>query len=134
MKTLLLVGLSLGVAAAAMAQEGGAPKANDAGALKVCADPHSLPQSNDRGEGYENKIAEALAHDLGHPPFGHIAEDELNHLVVKATLREEGRTIAQDKPLEQQGEGYEGNAQSFRILTALSIRRPNTPRRRSPPP
>lgn len=34
-------------------------------ALRVCADPHSLPQSNDRGEGYENKIAEALAHDLG---------------------------------------------------------------------
>src|SRR5581483_4880231 len=35
------------------------------GALRVCADAHSLPQSNDRGEGYENKIAEALAHDLG---------------------------------------------------------------------
>lgn len=33
--------------------------------LRVCADPHSMPQSNDRGEGYENKIAEALAHDLG---------------------------------------------------------------------
>lgn len=31
----------------------------------MCADPHGLPQSNDRGEGYENKIAEALAHDLG---------------------------------------------------------------------
>src|SRR5260370_41828368 len=33
--------------------------------LHVCADPSSLPQSNDRGEGYENRIAEALAHDLG---------------------------------------------------------------------
>jgi quinoprotein dehydrogenase-associated probable ABC transporter substrate-binding protein len=33
--------------------------------VRVCADPHSMPQSNDRGEGYENKIAEALAHDLG---------------------------------------------------------------------
>src|ERR1700750_1576128 len=33
--------------------------------LRVCADPHSMPQSNDRGEGYENKIAEAMAHDLG---------------------------------------------------------------------
>lgn len=37
--------------------------ANDV--LRVCADPHSLPQSNDHGEGYENKIAEALARDLG---------------------------------------------------------------------
>jgi quinoprotein dehydrogenase-associated probable ABC transporter substrate-binding protein len=33
--------------------------------LRVCADPHSMPQSNDRGEGYENKIAEALGRDLG---------------------------------------------------------------------
>lgn len=34
------------------------------GVLKVCADPSNLPLSNDKGEGYENKIAEALAHDL----------------------------------------------------------------------
>jgi quinoprotein dehydrogenase-associated probable ABC transporter substrate-binding protein len=33
--------------------------------LRVCADPHNLPQSNAQGEGYENKIAELLAHDLG---------------------------------------------------------------------
>lgn len=33
--------------------------------LRVCADPNGMPQSNDRGEGYENKIAEALARDLG---------------------------------------------------------------------
>lgn len=41
-----------------------APEKSDP-VLHVCADPSSLPQSNDRGEGYENKIAEALAHDLG---------------------------------------------------------------------
>ncbi len=33
--------------------------------LRVCADPNNLPQSNQRGEGYENKIAEELARDLG---------------------------------------------------------------------
>jgi quinoprotein dehydrogenase-associated probable ABC transporter substrate-binding protein len=43
----------------------GGKSAQGDGALRVCADPHSMPQSNDRGEGYENKIAEALAHDLG---------------------------------------------------------------------
>ncbi len=32
--------------------------------LRVCADPANMPQSNKRGEGYENKIAEALARDL----------------------------------------------------------------------
>src|SRR5579859_3981734 len=41
-----------------------APEKSDP-VLRVCADPSSLPQSNDRGEGYENKIAEALARDLG---------------------------------------------------------------------
>ncbi|HEY8611384.1 MAG TPA: substrate-binding domain-containing protein [Roseomonas sp.] len=33
--------------------------------LRICADPNNLPFSNDRGEGFENKIVEVLAHDLG---------------------------------------------------------------------
>jgi mxaJ protein len=36
-----------------------------AGVLRVCADPNNLPFSNQRGEGFENKIAELLAHDMG---------------------------------------------------------------------
>ena len=32
--------------------------------LRVCADPRNLPLSNDKGEGYENKIAELLAAKL----------------------------------------------------------------------
>jgi dGTPase len=52
-----------------------------------------------------------LAHDLGHPPFGHIAEEEL------------------DKALDERGvpDGYEGNAQSFRIVTKVSIKSPDYP-------
>jgi mxaJ protein len=34
-------------------------------ALSVCADPDYLPFSNRAGEGFENKIAEAVARDLG---------------------------------------------------------------------
>ncbi|HEX4488636.1 MAG TPA: quinoprotein dehydrogenase-associated putative ABC transporter substrate-binding protein [Terriglobales bacterium] len=35
--------------------------------LKVCADPDNLPYSNRASAGYENKIAELLARDLGRP-------------------------------------------------------------------
>jgi mxaJ protein len=34
-------------------------------ALRVCADPNNLPFSNDRGEGFENRIAALIARDLG---------------------------------------------------------------------
>src|SRR5665811_1500677 len=56
----------------------------------------------------------SLAHDLGHPPFGHGAERELNELIA-------GDGLA---PLRdwQDPDGYEGNAQTFRILNRLDVR------------
>jgi dGTPase len=58
--------------------------------------------------GLDPEVVEAacLAHDLGHPPFGHIGERLLNQLVRDAEDRE----------------GFEGNAQSFRIVTNLAVR------------
>lgn len=53
--------------------------------------------------------AACLAHDLGHPPFGHICEWAL-------------RTAAQDA-LDDSFDAFEGNAQSFRIVTRLAARR-----------
>ncbi len=49
--------------------------------------------------------AAALAHDLGHPPFGHIAEKELDKLAKEHGLKD----------------GFEGNAQSFRIVSKLAV-------------
>ena len=37
----------------------------DARELRVCADPNNLPFSNERGEGFENKIAKLIADELG---------------------------------------------------------------------
>lgn len=42
-------------------------EAVDRTALRVCADPSNLPFSNDKGEGFENKIAELFAKELGVP-------------------------------------------------------------------
>jgi quinoprotein dehydrogenase-associated probable ABC transporter substrate-binding protein len=36
----------------------------DPNVLRVCADPHNLPFSNDNGEGFENKLVELLAQKL----------------------------------------------------------------------
>lgn len=36
-------------------------------ALRVCADPNNLPFSNDKGEGFENKIAELLGKEMNLP-------------------------------------------------------------------
>jgi mxaJ protein len=51
--------------AVALAQSPSAsPPAGD-NVLRVCADPNNMPLSNRNGEGYENKIAELLARQLG---------------------------------------------------------------------
>jgi dGTPase len=76
--------------------------------------------------------AASLAHDLGHPPFGHIAEHELNLLVAETVIREKhGLALGvalpdASVPEVARTEGYEGNAQSFRLITALSVRRPGS--------
>lgn len=56
--------------------------------------------------GLDANVVEAagLGHDLGHPPFGHIAEDALNTRIRA----------------ENVGDGFEGNAQTFRIVTKLA--------------
>jgi quinoprotein dehydrogenase-associated probable ABC transporter substrate-binding protein len=56
MLALLVAGMSASVALA---------QAPSTKTLKVCADPDNLPQSHRTGAGYENKLAEALARDLG---------------------------------------------------------------------
>ena len=65
------------------------------------------PEELDAIDEIDPDAAEAagLAHDLGHPPFGHVAEYELNRLVRAAGLKD----------------GYEGNAQSFRIVVRLAV-------------
>jgi mxaJ protein len=57
---------ALGAALLALAAGGGSPAApTPERTLRVCADPNNLPFSNDRGEGFENRIAELVARDRG---------------------------------------------------------------------
>src|SRR5712692_5907005 len=54
-------------------------------ALRVCADPNNLPFSNEKGEGYENKIAELFARELGLSLKYYFLSQRLNF--VRNTLR-----------------------------------------------
>lgn len=66
------------------------------------------PQEVAQSDGLDPDVVEAAcyAHDLGHPPFGHITEEQLNEIA--------GTDI----------DGFEGNAQSFRIVTKLAQHSP----------
>jgi dGTPase len=64
-----------------------------------------------RALGANEDLTEAicLAHDLGHPPFGHSGEVALNRL------------------MQTHGQAFDHNKQSYRIVTKLEKRYPNWP-------
>lgn len=66
-----------------------------------------IARSLARAMGADDDLAEtvALAHDLGHPPFGHAGEDEL------------------DRCMNPYG-GFDHNVQTFRVVTELEERYP----------
>ncbi len=64
---LALAGLAMVAPQPAAAAGGATGEVVDRSKLRVCADPGNLPYSNDRGEGFENKIAELIAEALGVP-------------------------------------------------------------------
>ena len=77
---------------------------------------HTVKQQKTEAEflgGIDPDVVEAaaLAHDLGHPPFGHIAEEALDLMV-----RDPDNV-----------DGFEGNPQSFRIVTKLARRHRDFP-------
>jgi mxaJ protein len=41
------------------------PAPLEPGLIRVCADPDNMPSSNDKGEGFENKLAGMIAQELG---------------------------------------------------------------------
>jgi dGTPase len=73
-------------------------------------DEHSADAVAELG-GIDPDVVEAacLAHDTGHPPFGHAAEDELDRILIATGVTE----------------GFEGNAQSLRVVTTLEPYRPD---------
>ncbi|MEM9842326.1 MAG: deoxyguanosinetriphosphate triphosphohydrolase [Pseudomonadota bacterium] len=67
-----------------------------------------IARSIARTLGLDEDLAEAmaLAHDLGHPPFGHAGEDQLDECMAAY-------------------DGFDHNAQTLRVVTKLEDRYPN---------
>jgi quinoprotein dehydrogenase-associated probable ABC transporter substrate-binding protein len=65
--TLLLSLLTVGFVSCSVTAESQRADLVDRTALRVCADPANMPFSNEKGEGFENKIAEIVAAELKVP-------------------------------------------------------------------
>lgn len=78
--------------------------------VETCASDAATRKAVEARGGLDPDVVEAacLAHDLGHPPFGHLAEKELHRLAQ----------------VEGVDDGFEGNAQTFRIVTRLALTKP----------
>jgi mxaJ protein len=61
---LLLLGAACALLAIALSLPG-SDGARAEGVLRVCADPDNMPFSNEKGEGFENKLATLIADELG---------------------------------------------------------------------
>jgi dGTPase len=83
---------------------------------KYASQPSVLQQVG----GIDPDVVEAAcrAHDLGHPPFGHIAEEELQTCIER--WNEKRRKLI--GPRVTKLDDFEGNAQTFRIVTKLAVR------------
>jgi len=82
-----------------------------AAALRVCADPGNMPLSNNRGEGFENKIAALLAGSMG-TTVQYYFRPSIERGLTRTTLYADACDLMMDMPLD-----------SERVLTTEAIYR-----------
>ena len=97
-----------GLAIIGIAVAGGAA---EAAVLRVCADPGSMPLSNNRNEGFENKIADLLAKSMG-TTVQYYWRPSIERGLTRTTLYADECDLMMDMPLD-----------SERVLTTEAIYR-----------
>lgn len=67
--------------------------------------------------------AASVAHDIGNPPFGHSGEDAMGAWFAEQFAAGRGIASEVERDLQSEFTAFEGNAQGFRILARLEMRR-----------
>ena len=107
-----LPAMLLGLSGAAL---GAAPLAS----LRVCADPGNMPFSNNRGEGYEQKIAEVIADALG-TNVQYYYRPTMERGLTRQTLGSDNCDLMLDLPSD--AEGVLSTAALYRSTFVLASR------------
>lgn len=81
----------------AVGHAGAAEPAANALPLRVCADPGNMPLSNNKGEGFQNKVAEILAKGMG-MPLQYFWYPYYGRGLVRSTLTAEKCDVLMDLP------------------------------------
>ena len=99
MKTLIALGLLAGALATAQADAAETLKLKS---LTVCADPGNMPLSNQKGEGFENKIAEVLGKTLG-ASITYYWRPSIERGLMRTTLSDGNCDVWLDMPSDTEG-------------------------------
>jgi quinoprotein dehydrogenase-associated probable ABC transporter substrate-binding protein len=99
MKTLIALGLLAGALTAAQADAAETLKLKS---LTVCADPGNMPLSNQKGEGFENKIAEVLGKTLG-ASITYYWRPSIERGLMRTTLSDGNCDVWLDMPSDTEG-------------------------------
>ena len=97
MKSLIILGLAASALLASNAHADGGLKS-----LTVCADPGNMPLSNQKGEGFENKIAEVLGKTLG-ANISYYWRPSIERGLMRTTLSEGNCDVWLDMPSDTEG-------------------------------
>lgn len=104
--------LLLGLSGVAMGEDAKQP-------LRVCADPGNMPFSNDRGEGFEQKIAEVIANSLG-TTVQYYYRPEMERGLTRVTLNSNNCDLMLD--LTEDAEGVMLTTPLYRTTFVLATR------------
>jgi quinoprotein dehydrogenase-associated probable ABC transporter substrate-binding protein len=102
MKTLFAITLLAACLGAGSLPTGSARADEGLKSLTICADPGNMPLSNEKGEGFQNKIAQVLGQELGHG-VSYYWRPSIERGLMRTTLAEGNCDVWMDMAADTEG-------------------------------